>query len=454
MHTLIRAMQFSAIPTELVEHIFANVTPEVRPGLDLAHLALVNHGFHKLIYESTDKHVWRMVFLSVFDHPRHALPHIATEFPGRSGTDEPEYLYDWRAALMRRMRAAGVMRRFLAPETTIREREEALETLVDIVLTAVPFSDAFPESRNTIFAETLLDDHPIPELPDWRPTTPEELTLKAWLRAFGPRMPAHADPHNKSMERLLARAYVYDMRNYTRKTLWGPYTPSKHVSWLHVDAIAQVVLHNVKEHHLDEEDSMPPLGFHNVRRFSAKDYHKRRDEDWAGVEGVWTRVVCFMDYRDLMSYNFSAEGNAPLDVSLLQSDEFGEATRIIKVEMRLDRVSENADNPAYPRLHIKGRSFQVDGVETYGPMKGTVYMTKEGVVRWQFFDHQISNVGQNPQWGSEGIQIGGVGSAIGVLGIWTGVNHEDGDPAGPWWLWKDSGPDTRMSPRGLANLGI
>ena len=34
------------------------------------------------------------------------------------------------------------------------------------------------------------------------------------------------------------------------------------------------------------------------------------------------------------------------------------------------------------------------------------------------------------EWASESVQLGGVGSAMGALGMWTGAFHEDGDPLG------------------------
>lgn len=34
------------------------------------------------------------------------------------------------------------------------------------------------------------------------------------------------------------------------------------------------------------------------------------------------------------------------------------------------------------------------------------------------------------QWASEAIQLGGVGSAMGAIGMWTGANHEEDDPLG------------------------
>jgi len=36
------------------------------------------------------------------------------------------------------------------------------------------------------------------------------------------------------------------------------------------------------------------------------------------------------------------------------------------------------------------------------------------------------------QWASEGVQLGGRGSAMGVIGLWTGAEHELSDPLGTY----------------------
>lgn len=46
---------------------------------------------------------------------------------------------------------------------------------------------------------------------------------------------------------------------------------------------------------------------------------------------------------------------------------------------------------------------------------------------------QISSVAGSPEeaeWASEGVQVGGPGSACGVLGMWTGAEHDANDPLG------------------------
>lgn len=40
------------------------------------------------------------------------------------------------------------------------------------------------------------------------------------------------------------------------------------------------------------------------------------------------------------------------------------------------------------------------------------------------------------EWQSEGVQLGGVGSATGVLGMWTSAEHEHMDPLGEITLFR------------------
>jgi hypothetical protein len=37
---------------------------------------------------------------------------------------------------------------------------------------------------------------------------------------------------------------------------------------------------------------------------------------------------------------------------------------------------------------------------------------------------------EDAEWVTEGVQIGSIGSAIGVLGMWTGAEHVRTDPLG------------------------
>jgi hypothetical protein len=48
------------------------------------------------------------------------------------------------------------------------------------------------------------------------------------------------------------------------------------------------------------------------------------------------------------------------------------------------------------------------------------------------------------EWASEGVQLGGRGSAMGVIGMWTGAEHEPSDPLGA--CVRSSSSNTRLLP--------
>lgn len=60
-------------------------------------------------------------------------------------------------------------------------------------------------------------------------------------------------------------------------------------------------------------------------------------------------------------------------------------------------------------------SFLINGAEAKDfPSKGTVGLTREGEVRWT----SVSIFHGHERWKSEGVQVGGVRSARGVIGNW------------------------------------
>ncbi|KAI0776991.1 hypothetical protein BD413DRAFT_468416 [Trametes elegans] len=150
--------------------------------------------------------------------------------------------------------------------------------------------------------------------------------------------------------------------------------------------------------------------------------------DWAGVTGVWKRCVCWMDYRDLILHNLSGEFEDP---------HLAEAVRIVTMTLRITSYERSA-LPQYahlPTIHFVG---QTTGGSTSGQprsVKGSVGIVADGSVRWTV---QVTSVegGEVDEWVMEGVQVGGVASAMGVLGMWTGAHHERMDPLGPFWAWK------------------
>jgi hypothetical protein len=75
------------------------------------------------------------------------------------------------------------------------------------------------------------------------------------------------------------------------------------------------------------------------------------------------------------------------------------------------------DGQALPVVYFEGtaRSMHTQwDPNANSRIRGNVRLTKQGEVRWQ----SVSVYGGEERWASEGIQVGGIGSARGVLGHW------------------------------------
>ncbi|KZT00088.1 uncharacterized protein LAESUDRAFT_574256 [Laetiporus sulphureus 93-53] len=150
--------------------------------------------------------------------------------------------------------------------------------------------------------------------------------------------------------------------------------------------------------------------------------------DWAGVTGVWRRCICWLDYCDLRTHNLSGGFNDP---------QLTEAVRIVPMRLRVVSYSPSPI-AAYPNRPIIQIAGETSGLTTTGQprkLKGAVRTLADGSVRWTVIFTGRKD-GDPDEWTSEGVQIGGVTSAMGVLGIWTGAQHEKSDPLGPFWAWK------------------
>lgn len=139
-----------------------------------------------------------------------------------------------------------------------------------------------------------------------------------------------------------ARAKVYDLRQYTDATLWGPFRDdgTHRVDWEKVEAIMIVLGFNLrrfsdrtdgrfpfiwstpfaaatpnsfKSHPLDVPPSTenPEL---DAKQLKIRELALSLDaQDPYGVTGTWMRVVCFLDYNDLYAFNFPRGQATPAD---------------------------------------------------------------------------------------------------------------------------------------------
>jgi len=251
--------------------------------------------------------------------------------------------------------------------------------------------------------------------------------------------------------RLYARARVYNLRRYTPSNEWGPFIADPavegglRVDWEQVEAILIDVGMNIFDHIDHDHQNCPrifnPFGLSSSRAYTAPGCEAHTFDfapggDWAGITGSWNRLISFCDYRDLRSYNDLLDAPWPPRQPhfILADPQFSEAVHVLSVSMRLTEIGDASTClPAFPnrpRLSIAGDTTY-NGTEM-SKLEGYVSMTPEGAIRWDF---QVSLDGQ-PRWSSVGIQVGEAGSANGVIGIWTGIDHEPQDPAGPFWFWK------------------
>ncbi|KAI7114769.1 hypothetical protein KC352_g34548 [Hortaea werneckii] len=179
------------------------------------------------------------------------------------------------------------------------------------------------------------------------------------------------------------------------------------------------------------------------------------------------RVVCFLDYNDLYAFNFSTRIPAE---ELREPIDTEEAIRLIKIKLQVTKiepagsVSEDDDaewvSPAgadgqapscplekrLPVVHFRGRSRSLHASwdpNANSAIRGTVQQTPAGDIRWTTF----SIFHGEERWRSEGIQVGGLRSARGVLGNWFDRDYDVHGPAGPTAFWKisDSCEDDRSS---------
>ncbi|KAJ4420793.1 hypothetical protein N0V85_000460 [Neurospora sp. IMI 360204] len=213
---------------------------------------------------------------------------------------------------------------------------------------------------------------------------------------------------------------VYDLREYTLRTKWGPFRAdgSGKVDWEKMEAILLVLRTNIK---LKELDRIPMVG------------------------NVWNTPFAGY-YTDFFSFNFP-DDNMPCPESMPRPPlDVGEATKLLMMKINVTRIIYPEPGTGHPKIkgkiwpivHWKGYARSFDGSPgearlTWG-LRGVVQMTPEGEVRWT----TSSLYDGEERWRSEGIQIGGIKSARGVIGNWFDKDYNPHGPCGPTAFWKIS----------------
>ncbi|TKA65617.1 hypothetical protein B0A55_07288 [Friedmanniomyces simplex] len=277
-----------------------------------------------------------------------------------------------------------------------------------------------------------------------------------------------------------ARSKVYDLRQYTEHTLWGPFMDdgSQRVDWEKVEAVMVVLGFNLNKFTERSDGRWPciwdkpfigasPNSYSSQAAIAAPSRDIEDDDnmlkirelalaldaqDPYGVTGTWMRVVCFLDYNDLYAFNFSTrvetdEQREPIDTEegIIDLEE-SIKLQVTKIEPpgSGDEGEEDEDDgmdwsnfrgERLPVVHFRGNSRSLHASwdpNANSKIRGTVRQTPEGEIRWTTF----SIFHGEERWRSEGIQVGGLRSGRGVLGNWFDKDYDIHGPAGPTAFWK------------------
>lgn len=276
------------IPPEITEHTLVLSHPR-----DVASFAQTCRSARALVYEARDQHLWRRLFLEQpFDDPRRTL--VSSDV----GNEILEV--DWKKELQRRVFAMRVIQKI---STHPPELAGALDALVSVIKNLPPMPEKQDESNDLIWLSQLVREHNVFRdcfvTSSWTFEEQQRL-LELWTYVGWRDSVRDKNALSILSERNAARAFAYDMRNYSQESLWGPFLPGKKgsVNWQHIRALITVVFCNLHDLGMLWQDTRPPSSLDALRPYSAPRCHGARNpRDWAGVEGTWRRYVCFMDYR-------------------------------------------------------------------------------------------------------------------------------------------------------------
>ncbi|PVH88883.1 hypothetical protein DL98DRAFT_445923 [Cadophora sp. DSE1049] len=462
-----------ALPNEILHHVFKHVDP-----IDLAHLPCSCKFLNTNI--ASDGQLYKAVYCQMLDKPH------------QDQMGEIDY--------EKRMKDLVRYRYILNSPASASEKATHLPFIADFTTTLLRTASGAPSSSNI----TLLKSH----ISSSRPST---TNLEAFLSqsvtynraSLSPHAATHSHPPlpDLSLRQASAKLHVlygkpillprrthfntpypyavsmvYDLRNYTEATLWGPYMGDGQASvdWEKLEAVMLVLGHNVDSFRASIGEQMLPRGLVWKEGWRGAQPYSYRSVDIAGedsdeevvevedgdgdegeggevvedpynITGTWMRVVCFLDFHDLFAYNFTSPTMpAGTPRPALQTTE---AIRLITMELKVTHSEPPGpdDGQEHPVVYFEGVSRSLHSAwdaNANSNIRGNVRMTKEGEVRWQ----SISVYNGEERWRSEGIQVGGIQSARGVLGHWFDKDHDVHGPAGPTAFYKVSDQIKKRGP--------
>ncbi|KAJ3557182.1 hypothetical protein NM688_g1607 [Phlebia brevispora] len=403
------------LPTEVFEQVVVDLDP-----IDVSSLTRTCRTFHAIIDDPNNRILWRNLYLAQpFDDLRRCVTPLGCQLIN----------IDWKARLQSIIRARTIVRNVIS--LVPAERIKALQTLLDMAGTVVPLPDPNSDelSLNHAWLVALLRNGSFLDSQDsLLETSPEERQLRARLHVYFGLTTIDRQPY----VRVLSRAYVYAMRNYRAENDYGPFLKdgSGRVDWVHVQHIHHVIaMHIVSRAPTISQYPLIQLSLPFCQPVIPPGLDLDDTEDWAGVAGYWRCSFCFCDHRDLLEYNNNDESDIGyLSTQPFESPDFVEIFSGANMQLRVTSYEDDPAHPTRPITHFAG------GSENQSYVQGWVKLIAEDQIRWHFESGQPGEL----VWSSEGIQIGSVRSSYGVLGAWTTVQHDRGDPVGPFLMRKMS----------------
>ncbi|KAI1415764.1 hypothetical protein F5Y13DRAFT_155252 [Hypoxylon sp. FL1857] len=436
------------LPPEIVQHVLGYVDPP-----DLAWIPRICKSFYHTVKGNAT--LFKLVYLNNFDTPpakanvdwEQALKNtvrlqvICRRDSIQDKKDELPFVYDTVKSLLQN--AATDTERVRSTTHSSSRNATLLSSLFEDVTNQAAFlcrSFIYERARQELTTEDYADAQPKPH---------HQQSAHLHCLYGVPMLYAHPESHRTRRSKMnpFACSKVYDLRQYTENTKWGPFMDdtTDRVDWEKVEAIMVVIGYNLRkhpEHYAHKNFWKTP--FAGTWPGSYKPFPVVREpdplelQDPYDVTGTWLRVVCFLDYTDFFAYNFTSEEQMPPHIPR-PAINVGEATRLILMKIRVTRIEPPGpdDGQDLPVVHFEGISRSLD--ESYdenanSDLRGSVRLTREGEVRWTTF----SVFGGVERWRSESVQIGGVRSAKGILGNWFDKDFDPRGPAGPTAFWKIS----------------
>ncbi|KAF8443220.1 hypothetical protein L210DRAFT_3535134 [Boletus edulis BED1] len=391
---------------EIIDRILFALDP-----LDIARVSQTSRSFYETIYGTLHHQFWRGLYLAQpLDDPRRAVTCL-----GRHRDDNS---IDWKGELERIMRARTVMQR---PAICRREeRCQVLHTCIDLLTNIPPLSSpdgAGNMSRNVRWMQQLIGDGAFLERESWEALSEEEEQLLARLHVlYG------LTSRDLALERRrITQAFVYSLRHHTVERAYGPFLPggTRRVDWVFISMFQHDLGMLLVDEDDDGESYFCPLGLLFSQSIIPRGLNLDVEEDWAGMEGLWSVRYGFIDHREFILYNYpSVPDNEPQDTSIF--DDAEETLATLDIYIRVSGIEPDPSHPTRPQINIIG---EVDGKFN---IVGFVKLTDDD----QVWCHYGAGNDNQMVWNCDAIGLGNVRSQRGFLGVWSTVFHDVEDPIG------------------------